>query len=166
MKKTRTPDAIEREKRLDEAIAQSADGLFELLLESISDVDSEVRETAAYGLGELADARGIPLLIELVERDVDEKVVLHALVSMESFRDSRIHQCLLREAVRIRATRSPRQHVARQLRWYDSQESVDALRALLTQDDALVSQLAEESLIVLRPAERELWERIVAGGKS
>ncbi|KDN18772.1 HEAT repeat domain-containing protein [Amycolatopsis rifamycinica] len=153
--------AILREDRLDQAIEEAGPGLFDLLSASAGDPDAEVRETAAYGLGEIGDARAIPLLVGLVEHDPAESVVVHALKSLESYRDPRIHRTLLREADRARHTRSPRWYAAKQLRWYDSPDSVDALIRLLASEDALVQQAAEESLSILRPGERERWQRLL-----
>lgn len=158
---SRDPAAILREDRLDKAIEEAGSGLFELLSDSVDDPDAEVRETAAYGLGELRDPRAVPLLIALVEQDPAESVIVHALKALESYHDPRIHETLLREADRTRNTRSPRWYAAKQLRQYDSEDSVNALIRLLASEDALVQQAAEESLSILRPAERARWQRLL-----
>ncbi|QKV72666.1 HEAT repeat domain-containing protein [Amycolatopsis sp. Hca4] len=158
---SRDPAAVLREDRLDKAIEEAGPGLFDLLAAAVGDPDTEVRETAAYGLGELDDPRAVPLLIDLVEHDPAESVVVHALKALESYRDPRIHRTLLREADRARHTRSPRWYAAKELRWYDSEDSVEALIRLLASEDALVQQAAEESLSTLRPAERARWQRLL-----
>ncbi|HEX4701037.1 MAG TPA: HEAT repeat domain-containing protein [Pseudonocardiaceae bacterium] len=158
----RDAESINREARIDEAIAERADGLLELLLAAVADPDPEIRGTVAYGLGEVADDRAIPALVDLVEHDRDETVVLHALKAMESYRDPRIHRTLLHEAERARTTRSPRWYAATELAWYDSEQSVDALLHLLASQDVLVRQAAEESLVTLRPQDRARWERLAA----
>ncbi|MBB5857575.1 HEAT repeat domain-containing protein [Amycolatopsis umgeniensis] len=161
MRTSRDQDAILREERLDEAIEKAGPELFDLLSASTGDPDAEVRETAAYGLGEIDDPRAIPLLLRFVEQDSAETVVMHALKALESYRDPRIHEALLHEAGRTRQTRSPRWYAAKQLRWYDSGRSVDALITLLASEDALVQQAAEESLSILRPSERARWQRLL-----
>jgi len=158
---TRDPAAVDREENLDRAIEEAGPGLVDLLIASTKDPDAEVRGTAAYGLGEVADERAVPVLVKLVERDPDEAVVVHALKALESYRDTRVHEVLLREAERARETRSPRWYVAKQLGWYDSERSVEALRILLVDQDTLVRQAAHESLISLRPNDRALWDRLL-----
>lgn len=162
MSDVRDPGAVVRENMLDRAIEEREPRLFDLLVSAMSDEDEGVRGTAAYGLGEIGDERAVPLLVALVDTDTDETVVLHALKSLESYLDDRIHRVLLKEARRARRTRSPRWYAAKLLRRYDSASSVEALLELLADQDVLVRQVAHESLVDLRPADRTKWDRLAA----
>jgi HEAT repeat protein len=154
----RDPAAVEREARLDAAIEQHHPDLFERLVQAVGDADEEVRSTAAYGLSEMQDPRAIRVLLGLVDTDPSEHVVDHALKSLESYRGEEILAALLREARRTRRSRPPRWHVANQLRFYDDPRSIATLVELLQDEDAFVQQAALDSLVQLRPAERERWE--------
>ena len=131
------------------AIAAGGPGLFDTLVTYTGHADPEIRSTAAYGLGEIEDDRAISPLIKLVDEDVDERVRDQALRALDSYRDPRILDCLIREVARVKRSRPPRQVVARQLRRYPSERAVLALTALLDDPDEFVKSDAAESLEII-----------------
>ena len=148
-----------RERALDMIGALNPDNAFEIILPSLSDEDPGVRGTAACNLGEIEDGRAIEYLINLVKSDSSEEVRSEALSSLEKYRDSSILQCLIDEVNRVKQSRRPRQIVAKQLQYYDTEESVDALIALLQDEDIYVRIWAADSLYVLnRVRLREIWK--------
>ena len=70
-----------------------------------------------------------------------------ALRALDSYRDPRILDCLIREVARVKRSRPPRQVVARQPRRYPSERAVLALTALLDDPDEFVKSDAAESLV-------------------
>jgi HEAT repeat protein len=131
------------------AIAAGESGLLETLVTFAGHDDPEIRSTAAYGLGEIQDARAIETLIKIVDEDQNEKVRDEALRALDSYRDPRILDCLVREVARVKRSRPPRQVVARQLRHYPSERAVVALTELLDDPDEFVRSDAAESLEIL-----------------
>ncbi|WP_347566144.1 HEAT repeat domain-containing protein [Scytonema sp. UIC 10036] len=69
--------------------------------------------------------------------------------------------CLINEVYREKKSRRPRQVVAQQLQKYNEEKSVDALTALLLQDeDVYVRIFAADSLLILnRPRLSGVWKQ-------
>lgn len=135
---------------LESAIAHRVPGLFETLAAYALHDDPEIRSTVAFGLGEIQDRRAIDTLVRIVDKDGSEKVRDEALRALDSYRDPRILDCLIREVSRVKRSRPPRQVVARQLRHYPTDRSVAALSELLSDPDEFVRSDATESLQLLR----------------
>jgi len=149
-----------RESALDRIGIAKPDNALELIVPFLADPDAEVRETAACNLGIISDPRAIPSLIEAVNNDSSEKVRAEAIASLSTYRSPEILATLIAEVQREKRSRRPRQEVAKQLRNYNTDEAVDALIALLQDDDAFVRDYAAESLFQLnRPQLRQIWER-------
>jgi HEAT repeat protein len=140
------PPGSDLEDWLYAAIAAGGPGLLDTLITYAGHNDPEIRSTAAYGLGEIEDDRAIDPLIRLADLDEDEKVRDEALRALDSYRDPRILDCLVREVARVKRSRPPRQVVARQLRHYRSERAVVALTELLDDPDEFVRSDAAESL--------------------
>jgi HEAT repeat protein len=153
-------DHEELESWLYDAIEGRGPQLLDTLLRHVRHSDPEIRSTVAFGLGEIHDDRAIDPLIRMVDGDSSEEVRDEALRALESYRDPRILDCLLREARRPKRSRPPRQVVAKQLRYYDCEPAIDALTELLYDADEFVRSDALESLLILRPDRRETWERL------
>ena len=149
----------ELEAWLDAAISNRAPGLLDTLAEYARHDDPEIRSTAAFGLGEIGDERAIEPLVRIVDKDENEKVRDEALRALESYRDPRILDCLIREVGRVKRSRPPRQVVARQLRHYATDRAVTALNELLGDPDEFVRSDASESLQLLRSVLRNARKR-------
>jgi len=148
-----------REAALDRVGEMNPDRAIPLLIPFLSDPDEGVRETAASNLGFIHENAAIPYLIQTVEEDFSEKVRAQALLSLAEYRSPEILDCLIKEAQRVKRSRPPRQLVAQQLRFYDTEAAVDALITLLQDDDVFVRDHAAESLFELnRPRLRNVWE--------
>lgn len=101
--------------------------LLGIILPFLSDVEPEVRGTAACNLGEIKDNRAINYLINTATQDKDEDVRADALSALAEYRSPEILSCLISEVHREKLSRHPRQEVARQLKYYNTEETVDAL---------------------------------------
>ncbi|MUG92353.1 hypothetical protein F7734_07750 [Scytonema sp. UIC 10036] len=132
-----------------------------MLVSFLSDVNPEIRSTAACNLGEIHDIRSVPHLIDLVRYDTAESVRSEALSALENYRSPEILDCLINEVYREKKSRRPRQVVAQQLQKYNEEKSVDALTALLLQDeDVYVRIFAADSLLILnRPRLSGVWKQ-------
>lgn len=149
-----------RENALDKIGALKPSNALDIILPFLSDVESEVRGTAACNLGEIGDSRAIPYLIHVARFDSVEKVRADALLALAEYRSSEILDCLVDEVHRQKHSRRPRQEVARQLKYYNTESSVDALVTLLQDEDVYVRIPAVDSLKVLnRPRLRKVWEK-------
>ena len=124
-------------------------------------INSEIRETAACNLGDINDNRSVAYLIELVRQDPEESVRSEALSALDSYQEPEILKCLIDEVHREKKSRRPRQIVAKQLKKYHSEQSVDALIILLLQDeDVYVRIFAADSLLELnRNRLYQVWEQ-------
>lgn len=141
------PDAIEA--ALDRIGTLNLPSAFEALLRYTSHPNHEVRETAACNLGEIKNDRSIPVLTSLARNDAAETVRAAALQSMENYRSPEIQQCLIYEVTRTRLSRRPRQIVAKQLRHYPGEASINALRKLRFDPDTVTALHAIDSLTIL-----------------
>lgn len=150
-----------RELALDKIGTLKPDNAFEIIVPFLSDLDPEIRSTAACNLGDISNNYSVPYLIELARKDPVEKVRSEALSALENYRDAEILKCLIDEVHREKKSRRPRQIVAQQLQYYNNEHSVDALITLLLQDDDVYVRIfAADSLLVLnRMRLREVWEQ-------
>ncbi|WP_238360872.1 HEAT repeat domain-containing protein [Iningainema tapete] len=149
-----------RENALDKIGTIKPSNALDIILPFLSDVDPEVRGTAASNLGEIRDSRAVPYLINVARVDSQEKVRADALLALAEYRSSEILDCLVDEVYREKRSRRPRQEVARQLRYYNTESSVNALIVLLQDEDVYVRIPAVDSLKELnRPRLREVWEK-------
>jgi HEAT repeat protein len=148
-----------REAALDKIGEMKPDHAVALLAPFLLDTDEGVRETAACNLGFIHEDAAIPYLIKTVKEDSSEKVRAEALFSLAEYRSPEILACLIEEVQRERRSRPPRQQVAQQLRYYDTEAAVDALVILLQDEDVFVRDHAAESLFELnRPRLCDVWE--------
>ena len=149
-----------RELALDKIGTIKPSNALDIILPFLSDADPEVRGTAACNLGEVSDSRAVPYLINVARVDSQEKVRADALLALAEYRSSEILDCLLDEVYREKRSRRPRQEVARQLRYYNTESAVDALIILLQDEDVYVRIAAVDSLLKLnRPRLRKVWEK-------
>jgi HEAT repeat protein len=148
-----------REAALDRVGEMEPDRAIPLLVPFLSDSDEGVRETAASNLGFIRENAAIPYLVKTVKEDSSEKVRAQALLSLAEYRSPEILDCLIKEVQREKRSRPPRQYVAQQLRYYDSEAAVDALITLLQDEDVFVRDHAAVSLFQLnRPRLHNVWE--------
>ena len=131
---------------LDRTILRRPPNILDTLVAYTRHDNPEIRSTAAYGLGEVDDERAVETLLKVVSEDNDENVRDEALRALDTYRDPRILDALIREVGREKRSRPPRQVVARQLRHYPSDRTVAALRELLNDEDEFVSSDAADSL--------------------
>lgn len=158
LKNLKHPDAEMREMALERLGELRPANALELIVPLLLDADSEVRGTAASTLGIISDSRAVPHLIEVVDSDPSEEVRSDALKSLTDYRGPNVFDCLLREVRRNKRSRRPRWEVARQLGYYDREESIEALKTLLQDDDVYVRILASDSLYLLnRAGLRKTW---------
>ncbi len=149
-----------RENALDKIGTLKPSNALDIILPFLSDADHEVRGTAACNLGEIRDRRAVPYLINVARVDSTEEVRADALLALAEYQSSEILDCLVDEVYREKRSRRPRQEVARQLKNYDTESSVDALIVLLQDEDVYVRIPAVDSLKELnRPRLREVWEK-------
>jgi len=149
-----------RELALDKIGTIKPSNALDIILPFLSDADPQVRGTAACNLGELRDSCAVPYLINVARVDPQEKVRADALLALAEYRSSEILDCLLDEVYREKGSRRPRQEVARQLRYYNTESAVDALIILLQDEDVYVRIAAVDSLLKLnRPRLRKVWEK-------
>ncbi len=105
---------------------------------------------------------GLLYLINLVREDSQEQVRADALAALAEYRDSEIMNCLIDEVYREKRSRRPRQEVARQLKYYNTEEAINALIVLLEDDDVYVRIPAVDSLLELnRQTLREVWVKVL-----
>lgn len=153
-----------REQALDMLGSHKSDNAYDIIMRFIKDNDEGVRGTAAFNLGEISDTRAIPSLIDVVHNDPSEKVRSEALAALENFHSELILELLLEEAYRSKKSRRPRQIIARQLKEYDTEASVDALIHLIDEEeegDVYVRIFAIDSLLELnRPRLQPIWSRL------
>lgn len=150
-----------KELALDKIGTLKPDNALELIIPFLSDNNPEIRETAACNLGDINDNRSVAYLIELVRQDPEESVRSEALSALDSYQEPEILKCLVDEVHREKKSRRPRQIVAKQLKKYHSEQSVDALIILLLQDeDVYVRIFAADSLLELnRNRLYQVWEQ-------
>ena len=116
-----------RENALDKIGTLKPSNALDIILPFLSDADPEVRGTAACNLGEIRDSRAVPYLINVARVDSHTKVRADALLALAEYRSSEILDCLVDEVYREKRSRRPRQEVARQLKYYNTESSVNAL---------------------------------------
>ncbi|MDF5718755.1 MAG: HEAT repeat domain-containing protein [Rhizonema sp. NSF051] len=149
-----------RENALDKIGTLKPSNALDIILPFLSDADPEVRGTAASNLGEVSDSRAVPYLINVARVDSHQKVRADALLALAEYRSSEILDCLVDEVYREKRSRRPRQEVARQLKYYNTESSVNALILLLQDEDVYVRIPAVDSLKELNcPRLREIWEK-------
>ncbi|MDF5730926.1 MAG: HEAT repeat domain-containing protein [Rhizonema sp. PD38] len=149
-----------RENALDKIGTLKPSNALDIILPFLSDADPEVRGTAACNLGEIRDSRAVPFLINVARVDSHQKVRADALLALAEYRSSEILDCLVDEVYQEKRSRRPRQEVARQLKYYNTESSVNALILLLQDEDVYVRISAVDSLKELnRPRLREIWEK-------
>ncbi len=157
------PNAAIREAALDRIGELKPSNAVELIIPFLSDTDPEVRGTAACNLGLIHDNRAIPHLIMAIESDQSEDVRAEALLSLAEYSSPEIADCLVAEVYRKKRSRPPRQEVAKQLRNYNTEQSIEALIALLQDDDVFVRDHAAESLYRLnRPRLQDVWNKALS----
>lgn len=149
MERLNSSDARVREAAVDSLTDLMPGNVFELRKASMLDDDAEVRGAAACGLGLIGDKRAAPCLIDAVETDASEEVRSEALTSLAEYRGPEILECLVAEVGRPKKSRRPRQEVAKQLRYYDSRDSLAFLVTLLQDEDVFVRDDAADSLYEL-----------------
>lgn len=158
------PDHDVREQALDMLGKHRIEGSFDIVLRFINDENEGVRETAIFNLGEIGDDRAVPFLIDIARYAQSERIRSEALAALESFRDSSILDVLIEEVYRPKRSRRPRQIVAKQLKRYNSESSVDALIDLINEEeegDVYVRIFAVDSLLELnRPRLQPIWSRL------
>lgn len=157
--KSSNPEIIEL--ALDKIGNLKPDNALEIIVPFLRDSNPEIRETAACNLGDINDNRSIAYLIELIEKDPEESVRSEALSALDSYQEPEILKCLIDEVHQEKKSRRPRQIVAKQLKKYHSEQSVDALIILLLQDeDVYVRIFAADSLLELnRNRLYQVWEQ-------
>ena len=155
------PNIDVRESALDKIGTLKPDHAFEIIVPFLTDLNPEIRATAACNLGEINDIRSIASLIDSAQNDTDEKVRAEALAALNNFRSIEILMCLINEVHRPKVSRRPRQIVAQQLQYYNDERSVDTLSFLLLEDrDVYVRIFAADALIVLnRSRLLPMWEQ-------
>ncbi|KYC40398.1 hypothetical protein WA1_26660 [Scytonema hofmannii PCC 7110] len=160
VQKLKNSDPEIRENALDKIGTLKPSNALDIIQHFLSDADPEVRGTAACNLGEIRDRRAVPYLINVARVDSTEEVRADALLALAEYRSSEILNCLVDEVYREKRSRRPRQEVARQLKHYDTESSVDALIILLQDEDVYVRIPTVDSLKELnRPRLREVWEK-------
>lgn len=147
--KLQDSDPEVREKALDDIGILKPEGAIDLILPLLFDPNIQVRETAACNMGLIHDKRAVPHLINVVNSDVSEKVRSEALLSLAEYRGTDILACLIVEVARKKQSRRPRQEVAKQLKHYDTEDSIRCLVTLMQDDDVYVRIYAADSLYVL-----------------
>lgn len=149
-----------RELALDKIGTLKPDNAFEIIVPFLSDLEPEVRSTAAGNLGEIGESRSMLHLIGLAKNDSVEEVRSEALSALANYRSPEILKCLIDEVERVKKSRRPRQIVAQQLQHYNNEKSVDALSFLMYDDDVYVRIFAADSLLELnRPRLQKVWEQ-------
>ncbi len=157
-----SPNPDIREEALYEIGLRRPENALEIITPLLSDTNPDVRGTAAFNLGELQDQRVIPYLIHIVKDDPSETVRRDALSALDNYESPEIFLSLIEEVYRPKRSREPRQIVAKQLRKYNMNASVEALIKLLEDDDNYVRIFAIDSLLELnRPDLRVLWDLLV-----
>lgn len=120
----------------------------DVLIESLSNSDVQIRVEAACDLGELDDPAAIPHLIRASE-DPFEAVRGEALAALSNYHSPDVLKRLVSEVDRQKYSRRPRQEVAKQLGHYEARAAIDALIRLLDDEDVFVREYAAESLFRL-----------------
>lgn len=155
------PNSDDRELVLDKIGTLNPNNAFEIIAPFLADPDPEIRGAAACNLGEIGDIRSVPLLINSARKDPVEKVRAEALASLENYRMPEILICLIDEVHREKESRRPRQIAAKQLQYYNTNQSLEALSILLLQDDDVYVRIfAADSLLKLNhPKLQEVWRQ-------
>ena len=117
--------------------------LIPLLIEALKAPEDNIRLGVARTLGILEDKRTIMPLIELL-KDEDHYVRATAANSLKNFKDIRavkpLIECLNDEASEVRRS------AAIALGWIDSQEAIDALKAIVSNSDETTREAAKAML--------------------
>lgn len=162
--KSDDPDV--RELALDHIGTLNPPNALEIILPFLHDENDEVRGTAACNVGEIHDQRAIGHLIDMLNGEPSRRVRAEILRSLGAYHSSEIFLCLLKERERKDVHRSAKNEIARQLRRYDSPESIGVLQQfLLREDDPYVRINAVDSLFCLnRVSLKPFWESLSKDG--
>ena len=162
LKKLNDPDPHVREFALDKIGTLKPAHALQMILPFLSDESVQVRETAACNLGEIQNQEAIPHLIKIAREDADQKVRFYALNALSAYSSLEILDCLVDEVYRGELSIMAKQTVAEQLGHYESQKAIDALVALLQDDDPYVLVPTVDALLKLNsPQLRPIWQNIV-----
>lgn len=155
-------DPVTRSFAIDTVTKLGLRNAFDLILACLADPDQGVRCSAVFALGELRDERALAHLLR-VAREAEPRERDEAFVALGAFRHPDIGALALATLPDLNSSRMARAAAARQLKGYDSPETVAALsRALREEADAWVAELAAESLQTLnRPSLAPLWREML-----
>jgi HEAT repeat protein len=160
MAKLQDPDVNVRIWALDEIGTRRPPDALAILGRGLDDPDVKIRVAAACNLGDLGDPRALPWLIAAVNEEESEEVRGEAIAALANFSSREVLECLAAVVRRQKQSRRPRQEVAKQLGNYDTEEAVNALIVLLSDEDVFVREYAAESLFRLnRPRLGEVWRQ-------
>ena len=156
----RSDDPNVKQNALDKIGKINPEGALGIVLPFLKDQDSDVRGMAAFSLGDIQDTGAIPHLLKFLEQEQDKDLRSYGFSALENYQDPTVLQYLLSELDKPPSSRLTRQHVARQLRKFDTDASIAALITLLQEDeDWVVQDYAADGLLILnRVSLRPIWE--------
>lgn len=162
LKQLNDPDPNVRELGLDKIGMLKPAGALQIILPFLSDESAQVRETAACNLGEIQNSQAIPHLIKAAREDVEEKVRFYALNALSAYSSLEILDCLVDAAYQADLSVMAKQTVAEQLGHYKNQKAIDALVALLQDEDSYVLVPTVDALLKLNsPQLRPIWQNVL-----
>ena len=131
----------------------------DMLLPFLYDPNPNIRSAVAVDLEIIHDIRVVPHLIKFAQQETESEPLCAAYGTLRSYIVPAVGDFLLSEAPKQHEDRCIRQEIARQLRNYDTEQSVDVLVVLLDDEDVYVVQYAAESLLILnRERLRPIWD--------
>lgn len=140
----------------------------ERIITRCGDEDARVREAAVGALKRIDGAHAIPVLILRARTDPDERVRSAAIGALCSHPSSEVLSFLL-DQLSSRASLHPhvRSLLALGLSSYDTEESIQALRTLVRDEDPQVRATAVDALVELnRPDFEDVWQSLKGEGGS